>query len=172
VRSTFLTRVYQLIHFQPFLPDFWNSAHVREADAISHVEPEFPLRKVIVVGGSTVQLAEGVAYDSEASHHESESSSPSPSTPVRKEGLFADMMEDLGLPPTFDSKLPFTKAKEIASSLITGSQSDQQHFRFQSKRLDPEEKRGVWALLFILGGSWLAGGIFAPKKDEPASHEA
>lgn len=29
------------------------------------------------------------------------------------------------------------------------------------RRLDPEEKRGVWILLGLLGGSWVLGGVLS-----------
>lgn len=33
--------------------------------------------------------------------------------------------------------------------------------RYEERRLDPEEKRGVWVLLGLLGGSWVLGGVLS-----------
>ncbi|KAF8509264.1 hypothetical protein JB92DRAFT_2947571 [Gautieria morchelliformis] len=139
----------------PFLPDFWDSSRARGADAIRHdAQAEAPMRKVLVVAGTSAQQAGGPTYG-ESDHTESESgedqtiSKAAAPTP----GFWKDVVEDIGLPQSFDVSVPFAKARDtVISAFRQDSVQQKRNPAFQSRALDPDEARGVWVLLVILGG--------------------
>jgi hypothetical protein len=129
------------------------------------------MRKVLVVAGTSAQQAGGPTYG-ESDHTESESgegqtiSKAAAPTP----GFWKDVAEDIGLPQSFDLSVPFAKARDIIISAFQQDSVQQKRKpTFQSRPLDPDEMRGVWALLLILGGSWLASGLFDGSKKRKSS---
>lgn len=128
------------------------------------------MRKVLVVAGTSTQHAGGPTYGS-SDHPEAD---PNEDQALSKgisptHGLWADVIEDLCLPPTFDASAPFTRTRDAFLSVFQDSESQKRPTPFQSRPLDPDEAKGVWALLFILGGSWLAGGLFNGSKKKKTS---
>ncbi|KAF8522248.1 hypothetical protein BU17DRAFT_87344 [Hysterangium stoloniferum] len=158
----------------PFLPDFWDSSRARGADAIRYdADKEAPMRQVLVVGGTSSQHAEGPTYGSSDQGESSESHMVPDAPVVRKGGVWVDVTEDLGLPATFfNAAVPFTNARDAILSFTEDKPARQQRQQSQSRPLNADEARGVWVLLFILGGSWMAGGLFSPssKKQHAGSH--
>jgi hypothetical protein len=147
-------------------------------DAINHeAETEAPMRQMVMVGGPSVQQhAQGIAYESTTVECvPDENQTTTYTTKARKDGLLADIYADLGLPPTFDPTLPFTKTKTVVYSLFDEISSNSSPKEQLPRRpLDADEKRGVWVLLLIIGASWLAGGLFAKanqkKKNRTFEH--
>lgn len=85
-------------------------------------------------------------------------------------GFWADVAEDIGLPPSFHVSTPIIKAREAIKSAFHQDPAQQtQKISFFQRPLETNEKEGVWVLLLILGGSWLAGGLFdGSKKKKPS----
>jgi hypothetical protein len=128
------------------------------------------MRQFLVVAGTSTQHAGGPTYGS-SDHSQagpSEDQAASRAT-ASSHGLWADVIEDLGLPPTFDVSTPFTKGRDTIISAFQDSPPQKQGPpTFQSRPLNPDEAKGVWVLLLILGGSWLASGLFdGSKKKKP-----
>jgi len=156
----------------PFLPDFWDSSHARDVDAIRYdADKEAPMRQVLVVGGTSSQHAEGPTYGSSDQGEHSVSDMVPDAPIIRKNGLWADVTEDLGLRVNFFNA-PFIRARDAILSFTEDDHVRQQRQQSQSRPLNADEARGVWILLLILGGSWMAGGLFNPssKKQYAKSH--
>ena len=80
-------------------------------------------------------------------HHVSpDSPGPSASTAT---GLVQDVMDNLGIPPSLDLK------KAVTEMLAQPPEK----FKGQSRELSRDERKGVWVLLGLLAGSWVAGGV-------------
>lgn len=130
------------------------------------------MRKVLVVGGTSMQHAGGPTYG-ESDHTESASEVETVSkaaAPILAPGFWADVIEDIGLPPSFDASAPFARAYVSIVSVFQDSTQQTRKPTFYQRPLDSDEARGVWVLLLILGGSWVAGGLFdSSKKKKPIS---
>ena len=156
---------------QPFLPDF-DSSQARTADAIHHgPTSEAPRRKVLVVAGAATHHAGGPSYG--PSHHsevDDDHGVHEPAAP--KTGFWGDVIADLGLSPSFAASASLIKARDTVSSVAKSvwepTQAKQQPSL--SRPLNADEARGVWILLGILGGSWLAGGLFDTSKKKDHLH--
>jgi hypothetical protein len=55
------------------------------------------------------------------------------------------------------------QAKEAAKTLREPVKEPPPQWHFEDRTLAPQEKRGLWVLLGIVGLGWLAGGLAAPK---------
>lgn len=72
--------------------------------------------------------------------------------PSSKElGFRADFWESLGLPRSFSVSRTFSEASNLA---VHAGQS-----QTRSRPLTDEERKGLYVLLGIIGGSWLVGGL-------------
>jgi hypothetical protein len=123
-------------------------------------EPQVP--KVIVVAGDSaradsvsVPVQEHVAVAVE--HHAEPPSDPKDSN---LRSLFHDVADDLVLPKDL-SVLKSNKA--LSDDFIEEAFTPTSRSKFHYRTLDKDEVRGVWILLGLFAGSWLAGGLF--KKD-------
>ncbi len=80
---------------------------------------------------------------------------------MENQGLWRDIADDLSLPTSFT--LPSTEFPEhlleegILETTQTSGKPDAKPF---TRTLDSEEKKGVWTLLGLLAGSWIAAGYF------------
>lgn len=178
--DSYATSILPLYTQQPFVPDFWESSRVKHEAAPTPTPTEPGLPKIVVVAGTSTHAAGGPTYNlaqadeftsppsssSSSSSSSATSASESASGGKKLTGLWADIAEDLGLPTTF--RLPRVGSvaadaeKALADSLPDESTVGRQGSGASyERRLDKEEKRGVWVLLGLLGGSWLAGGIFS-----------
>lgn len=91
--------------FQPYVPDFWNSSSPPIEPVLKDTLP-----KLLVVAGAETHHGGGPSHNlldiSSGSEHNSldgvvaDSSSSSP----KEKGLWDDMADDVGLPPTKDVK--------------------------------------------------------------------
>ena len=156
--------------FQPFLPDFWDSSRSRGADAIRHdVQAETPMRKVLVVAGTSTPHAGGPTYGPSDSDYGDDHAVSKATASTSAPGLWRDVTEDFGLPQSFDPRAPLTKARDAIVSAFDDAPHQKHEPAFQSRPLDQDEVKGLWALLLIFGGSWLAGGMFdGSKKKKPS----
>lgn len=150
--------------FQPYVPDFWNSARPK-TDA--PLEPELP--KVHVVSGSVTHYDGGPTYSLEK-HQESDSLSttvqaddPPPNEDV---GFWPDLWESLGLPRSFSIRRTLSEAGNSAA------QAGEDPSQTRSRPLTDEEKRGLYILLGIIGGSWLVGGFLTRPTVVAEEHDA
>lgn len=167
---------------QPFVPDFWESSRVKHEAAPTPTPTEPGLPKIVVVAGTSTHAAGGPTYSLSSAD---EFTSPSPSSSSSSSsynsasggeggkkltGLWADIVEDLGLPTTFTvprfGRVLGDAEKALADSLPDEStvgvgKKEGESARYEERRLDPEEKRGVWVLLGLLGGSWVLGGVLS-----------
>ncbi|KAG6376356.1 hypothetical protein JVT61DRAFT_2340 [Boletus reticuloceps] len=131
----------------PYVPDFWNSARPT-SDA--PLEPAPP--KLHVISGSVTHY-DGGPTDHLEEHHEGDPLSTTvqaSDSPASKEvGFRADFWESLGLPRSFSVR---RTSSEAAQAQEHGSQT-------RSRPLTDEERKGLYILLGIIGGSWLVAGF-------------
>ncbi|GJJ12104.1 hypothetical protein Clacol_006345 [Clathrus columnatus] len=142
----------------PFLPDFWDSSLTRGANSIRHdVVHEAPMRPILVVAGiSSQQAAGGPTYDGDHSsptlEHATTRTQPVTSSPPT--GFWADFIDDLGIPTDYHISNPLKQSRDISSS----------EQPLSNRPLNDEEKRGLWALLLFISGSYIMGGLFSKPK--------
>lgn len=108
-----------------------------------------------VVSGSVTHYDGGPTYNLEK-HQEGGSPStvqaddPSASKEV---GFWADFWESFGLPRSFRFRRTLSEAGNLAA------QAGEDEFQACSRSLTNEERKGLYILLGIIGGSWLVGGL-------------
>ncbi|KAI0006157.1 hypothetical protein BJV74DRAFT_802522 [Russula compacta] len=154
----------------PFTPDFWESSRVKaEAAPALPEEPQIP--KVIIVAGDTARadsthishthepIREHVTP--EQHHHYAEPSSGPKVSNLRS--LFLDVADDLMLPKDLSALKPHKGRVPHSDDLIEEALPSTGGTKFHTRMFDKEELGGVWILLGLFAGSWLAGGLL--KKD-------
>ncbi|KIK18939.1 hypothetical protein PISMIDRAFT_169514 [Pisolithus microcarpus 441] len=134
----------------PYLPDFWDSA--RSNSTFTDPDPEPP--KLHVVGGAVTH------HDGGPTHHLEkplETGTVQPVAPVAddviviKSANLQELFADLGIPTTI-------RLRPVVDTTVVESP-------IQSRPLTSEETTGVYALLGILVGSWVLGGILSPRPE-------
>jgi len=109
-----------------------------------------------VVSGSATHYDGGPVYNLEK-HQEGDSLSTTVQAddpPSSKEvGFWADFWESFGLPRSFSVSRTFSEAGNLA--VHAGEHESQT----RSRPLTDEERKGLYVLLGIIGGSWLVGGL-------------
>ena len=122
------------------------------------VEPRLP--KLIIIAGADTHHGGGPSHNLHDEHREyghliDSHVVPAPvSTAVPPGGLLQDIARDIGIPPSFNTE----NAKQAVADLF--SQTKGKHtYTGPSRELDKDEARGVWVLLGLLAGSWIAAGI-------------
>lgn len=159
------------ILLQPFTPDFWESSRAKAeaARALLLEEPQVP--KVIVVAGDSSR-ADSMHISSEhlgvehhpTAHHAEPAPAPKNSN---LRSLFLDVADDLTLPKDLSALNP-SKGKlplrdDLFEELSTSTEQSTEMRKFHFRTLDKNQIRGVWVILGLFAGSWLAGGLL--KKD-------
>jgi len=142
----------------PFVPDFWNSQRVKAESAPPPVEePSTPT--VISVAGDHPFISNN---PSEALDAEIEIEFE-PRRDTTKTTVWQDIVEDLAIPTTF--RPPVSDLSQLGDYIpeVTGRSGRGE--RDYSRTLDKDEVRGVWVLVGLLTGSWLAAGIFQSKSE-------
>ncbi|KAG9318693.1 hypothetical protein JVU11DRAFT_788 [Chiua virens] len=141
----------------PYVPDFWDSACPS-----APLEPDLP--KLHVVGGSVTHYGGGPT-------HHLENPEDSPSTAVQADRpsneevrLRADFWQSLGL------TRPFSVRRTLPEARNSAPQTGQDDFRASSRPLTDEERKGLYFLLGIIGGSWLIGGFVNRTSDVAEEH--
>jgi len=147
---------------KPFVPDFWDSKAKSAAAEAATQSPEPPLPKVITAA------AEGTLPGGGPS---SRIYQPSETIKAFKEGGKHNAAETPGM--LSNSLFKLSSLANLASS--SGKQASSQEFMKPSterevgdakRKLNHEEVRGLYVLLGIVGGGWLLGAIFSPKKPQ------
>jgi len=132
---------------QPYVPDFWDSARPT-SDA--PLEPAPP--KLHVISGSATHYDGGPTHNLEEEH---EGDPPSTTvqagnSPTSKQaGFRADFWESLGLPRSFS----------VRRTLSEAAQAQEHASQTRSRPLTDQERKGLYILLGIIGGSWLVAGF-------------
>ncbi|KAI6005625.1 hypothetical protein EDD15DRAFT_2566605 [Pisolithus albus] len=135
----------------PYLPDFWDSA--KSNATLTDPDPEPP--KLHVVGGAVTH------HDGGPTHHlekPSEIGTVQPAAPVAddviviKSANLQELFTELGIPTTIRLRPRVVDATVDESPI-------------RSRPLTNEERTGVYALLGILVGSWVLGGILSPRPE-------
>ncbi|TFK54761.1 hypothetical protein OE88DRAFT_1653245 [Heliocybe sulcata] len=150
----------------PSTPDFWESSLEKtpHAAVAEPLEPGLP--KLLVVGGS--ETHHGGGPSSQAHEIEDPSRAPpqsypssSPSSSSGFASFFHNLAGVLGIPPG-GLKLPqrAEEAKRVLSEMgVPESMETSSAGKNYERKLDAQEKRGVWVLLGLLAGGWLIGGV-------------
>ncbi|KAF8559792.1 hypothetical protein OG21DRAFT_490356 [Imleria badia] len=135
----------------PYVPDFWNSARPK---ADPPLEPELP--KVHVVSGSVTHYDGGPTYNLEKPQESGSLSTTvqadDPPATSKEVGFWAEFWESLGLPRSFSVRRTLSEAGNLAA------QAGEDKSQTRSSPLTDEERKGLYILLGIVGGSWLVGG--------------
>lgn len=87
-------------------------------------------------------------------------------------GFWADVAGDLGIPTTL--ALPGAaraQQKALIESLPDEATSLSAQGEHHGRTLDTDERKGVWVVLGVLAGSWLAGGLLS-REAQFAEHAA
>ena len=91
--------------------------------------------------------------------------------------VFLDIADDAVLPKNLDV-LKVTKNRQgVFHELIEDTTTSVGERKFHSRTLDKEEVKGVWIILGVFAGSWLAGGLLKKESkyaesspDKPVAH--
>ncbi|KAF8447720.1 hypothetical protein L210DRAFT_3501283 [Boletus edulis BED1] len=114
--------------------------------------PNPPVQVLHVISGSVTHYDGGSAHNLEE-HDEGDPPSTTVQagdSPASKEvGFKADFWETLGLPRSFSVRRTLSEAAQVQEH---GSQT-------RSRPLTDEEKKGLYILFGIIGGSWLVAGF-------------
>lgn len=68
------------------------------------------------------------------------------------------------------ASLSFAEWSKAAKEAIPDVTLGGEEHKSQSRPLNGEEKNGVYVLLGLVAGGWLAGGLFGPAKHVDESH--
>lgn len=87
-----------------------------------------------------------------------------------KGGFFQDIAEDLGLPTSLGAEKQ--KARDLIESLPDTIGSPSTESKTHSRDLHKDEVWGIWAVVGLLTGTWIVGGIVngAPAEEEAVVH--
>ena len=101
-------------------------------------------------------------------HHAEPSSSSAPKMSNLR-SLFLDIADDVPLPKDL-SVFKINKFQQaLLDDLIEETSTSTGKSRSHTRTLDKDEIRGVWVLLGLFAGSWLAGGLFKKESKYPES---
>lgn len=143
----------QCRYLQPFTPDFWESSRVKAAEQPQEA-PETP--NLIAVAGDATHISASPSHNLFTA---SETATSEPVKSSKDKTLLEDLAEDMFLPTSFP-KLQ-TEGADLMQVTNTSGAQEKDH----SRTLDREEKNGLWVLLGVFLGSWVAAGAFqAPSK--------
>ena len=148
---------------KPFVPDFWDSK-AKTAAAEAETRPsEPPLPKVITAAAENTFPGGG---PSSRIYQSSET------IKVFKEGGKQTTAETSGVLSNSLSKLSSLAnlasswGRQPASEEFVAKPSAEHEVGDAKRGLNHEEVRGLYVLLGIVGGGWLLGAIFSPKKPQ------
>ena len=120
-------------------------------------EPDIP--KVIIVAGDTARadsthiIPEHVTVE----HHPAEPASVPKASNLR--GLFVDIADDLMLPKDLNVLKPSKGRLPLRDDLFEEISTSTAMSKFHFRTLDDDQVRGVWVIVGLIAGSWLAGGL-------------
>ncbi|EIN07329.1 hypothetical protein PUNSTDRAFT_114790 [Punctularia strigosozonata HHB-11173 SS5] len=140
----------------PYGPDFWSS------QAPAHSQPKDAAPPKLLVVASDNEAPAHSVHQSLTAHSlpEEPSTSGSPAKPSRSgpSSIWTDIADDLGIPTS-------TSVANMESAFF-GTTDRSSEVKPQSRPLQPEEKTGVWLLLGLFAGGWVAGGLVNSQKKE------
>jgi hypothetical protein len=139
---------------KPFVPDYWESSKNKPKPAT----PESTGPKVSIIASAATHLGGGPSH---ALHDVDEplALAKNPSAPVNG-GFYSDVANDLGLPTSVEvPTVQWQFSETDAATKVTP--------KSYSRKLDPDEVRGVWVLLGLLAGSWIVSGVTKPETGLP-----
>ncbi|KAI0306441.1 hypothetical protein B0F90DRAFT_1814340 [Multifurca ochricompacta] len=144
----------------PFTPDFWESSRAK-AEAVPTLPEDSLVPKVIVVAGDSsradsTHISEPVQEHVSVEHHVEPSSTPKVSN---LRSLFLDIADDVILPKDLNVFKANRHQQALLNDLIEETSTSIGKSEFHTRTLDKDEVRGVWILLGLFAGSWLAGGL-------------
>ncbi|KAF9792771.1 hypothetical protein BJ322DRAFT_1031315 [Thelephora terrestris] len=128
----------------PFVPDFWDSSKFKPKQQQIPTESYHP--KVLAVAGASTHLGGGPSHNLYPGPESTYSDQSREVSLFKKEGLWYDVVSDLGLPTTVKVPSVDFDNQEVHR---TGSTS----------------ARGAWTLIGLLFGSWFVAGVAAPKSE-------
>ncbi|KAH9843030.1 uncharacterized protein C8Q71DRAFT_735623 [Rhodofomes roseus] len=137
----------------PLLPDLWGaSASAPKAQPSTDSGALAP--KMVAVAGSATHHGGGPTHSlsSDEAYVEEDT------TPAKSENksIWRDIVDDLNLPTSFKPSKVADQAFDVAAKTETSGEKS------HSRTLDSDEVRGLWVLLGLLAGSWVAAGAFQP----------
>jgi len=143
----------------PFMPDVWDSSRIKAESAPKLADADVSTPKMVAIAGSATHHGGGPTHslsNVELEHPSSEAMpEPGPS------GFWRDLAEDLNIPTSL--KLPnVVKQAETLFDIAEKTETSGGQEKSYSRTLDQDEVKGLWVLLGLLGGSWLAAGYFRP----------
>lgn len=110
---------------------------------------------MLAVAGSTTHYGGGPTYNLSNSDEAFEEE-PEP-VPSGKQSFWRDLADDAGLPRSFKLKKVADQAFDVAPTTETSGKKS------YSRTLDSDEVRGLWVLLGLVAGSWVAAGVLQPS---------
>jgi len=133
----------------PFVPDFWESSKNKPKPAT----PESTGPKVSTVASAATHHGGGPSH---ALHDVVEPvPTKKPAAPVNG-GFWFDVVNDMCLPTSVETPtLEWQFSEKDSATKVTP--------KGYSRKLDPDETRGVWIFLGLLAGSWIASGVAKPE---------
>lgn len=120
------------------------------AEAPKFDEPALP--KVLVVAGASTHIGGGPSHNLYSADPRSVAQSAQPT----EGGLWQDIAEDLCLPKSLSLSEPVV-SEDADVPEVTAIPTGQE--KSYSRTLDKDEVKGVWLLLSVFAGSWLAAGF-------------
>jgi hypothetical protein len=110
---------------------------------------------------STHIISEHVGVEHHPAAHPAEPASVPKASNLR--GLFLDVADDLMLPKDLSvlkhgkGQLPLRH--DLFEELSTSEASSEETSKFHFRTLDKNQVRGIWVIVGLFAGSWLAGGL-------------
>jgi hypothetical protein len=151
---------------QPFTPDFWESSRAK-ANAAPALPEEPQVPKVIVVAGDSARadsthISAAIGEHVTVEHYHAEPASVPKASNLRT--LFIDVADDLILPKDLNA-FKYSKGglplhgdfEEMSTSAGT------EMSKFHNRTLDNDQVRGIWVIVGLFAGSWVAGGLLKKK---------
>ena len=140
----------------------WDSSRIKAEFAPPKLqEPVTP--KVIAVGGATTHYGGGPSH---ALYPTSSIPSATPKAEATEQSFWHDIADDLMIPKSFklpSADIPKELLEGVAETTEMSGRKTDIHY---SRTSDDDEKKGLWALLGLLVGSWVVAGLLKPA---PAS---
>ncbi|KAK7693444.1 hypothetical protein QCA50_003012 [Cerrena zonata] len=136
----------------PFLPDFWASGRVKA----ELPTPDVSSPNLIAVAGDATHISVSPAHnlyipEAEDVHEKQDTT---------KTTFFQDVAADLSL-PAFKLPVDTEKLQKADLTQVTGTSRGQEVDH--TRKLDKDEKSGLWAFLGIFVGTWIGAVLTTPS---------
>ncbi|RDX56730.1 hypothetical protein OH76DRAFT_1395849 [Lentinus brumalis] len=147
----------------PFFPDSWDSSKLKHESLPAQPVPSTG-PKVVVVGGEETHPGGGPShnlYSPSSSSESSPTSAPRPAPKTAVGQLLVDMADDLGVPTSFKLAGDVNEHYDVAAKTETSGAQEKTY----SRKLDADEKKGLWVLFGVFASSWIAASAFASTSE-------